>query len=259
MISPLFIAHGSPMMAVEHNEVTRFLEELGRHVRPKAIVIFTAHWEEETLSVSSPDGAFDTIYDFGGFPPELYAIRYPAPGDPALAARVAELLKGKGIEVRMKDRGLDHGSWVPLSRMYPEADIPVVQLSVNPHLAPEEQYRIGEALRELGQEDILVMGSGVTVHNLRKVRWGMPRDSAPEAWAVAFDDWLIGKLEERNWKDLFRYEELAPHAKDAVPREEHFVPLFLAAGSAQPEGRTEVIHRSYEMGTLSYLSLSFGA
>lgn len=257
MISPLFIAHGSPMMAVEHNDVTRFLEELGRGIRPKAIVVFTAHWEEETLSVASPEGVFDTIHDFGGFPPELYAIRYPAPGDPVLAARVADLVRKNGIPVRMKDRGLDHGSWVPLSRMYPDADIPVVQLSVNPYLPPREQFKIGEAIRELAEEDILIVGSGVTVHNLRKVRWGLPRDSAPEAWAVAFDDWLISKLAERSWEDLFRYGELAPHAKDAVPREEHFVPFFLAAGSARPDSRAEVIHRSYEMGTLSYLSLRF--
>lgn len=258
MLSPLFIAHGSPMMAVENNEVTRFLEELGRKLEPqvKAIVIFTAHWESEVTAISSPDGVFDTIYDFGGFPPELYAKTYPAPGDPALAQRVAGLFRDRGIPVRMADRGLDHGSWVPLSRMFPDARIPVVQISVNPFLPPAEQFRIGESLRELGQEDILVIGSGVTVHNLRRVQWGAPRD-AVEPWALAFDDWLVGKLAECNWEDLFRYAELAPNARDAVPREEHFVPLFLAAGSGDPGQPAKVIHRSYELGTLSYLSLEF--
>jgi 4,5-DOPA dioxygenase extradiol len=256
MISPLFIAHGSPMMAIEDNEVSRFLEELGRKLEPKAIIVFTAHWESEILSISSPEGAFDTIYDFGGFPPELYKKTYPAPGVPELSSRLADIFQARGIPVRLEDRGLDHGTWVPLSRMFPNADIPVVQISVNPYLPPEEQFRIGEALRGLDQENILIIGSGVTVHNLRKVRWGAPRDTV-ESWASAFDDWLIDKLTAKNWPELFRYAELAPHAKDAVPREEHFVPLFIAAGSGDPDRTMQIIHRSYEFGSLSYLSLQF--
>lgn len=257
MVSPLFLAHGSPMMAIEETEVSRFLEDLGKQVRPKAIIIFSAHWESKVLTLSSPEGAFDTIYDFGGFPPELYAMKYPAKGDPKLAARIMELFREKGIQVQQSNRGLDHGSWVPLSRMYPAADIPVVQLSVDPFLPPEEQFKIGEALRGLSDDDILVIGSGVTVHNLRKIRWDQPRDRKPEHWALSFDRWLVEKLEEKDWASLFNYMELAPYAREAVPREEHFVPLFIAVGSANPEHAPKVIHQSYEFGVLSYLSLQF--
>ncbi|MDF2921968.1 MAG: dioxygenase [Paenibacillaceae bacterium] len=257
MISPVFIAHGSPMMALEDTAASRFLEELGGKLRPKAVVVFTAHWEDRELKLSSPDGPFETIYDFGGFSPELYAKKYPAPGWPELRSQLAQRFREAGIAVKETDRGLDHGSWVPLSRMYPEAHIPVVQISVNPNLSPEEHFRIGSVLRGLPEEDILVMGSGVTVHNLRRIEWGKPRDRAVEPWAAAFDDWLIEKLERHDLNALFSYEQQAPHAREAVPTPEHFVPLFIAAGSASPGSKPAVIHRSYEFGVLSYLSLQF--
>ncbi|MFP3125164.1 dioxygenase [Ectobacillus funiculus] len=254
MVPSLFLAHGSPMLAIEDSEYTRFLETLAGQIRPKAIVIFTAHWESETLTISSSNDTYETIYDFGGFPPELYTIRYPAKGSAAVADLVAERLTKQGIAVqRDMKRGLDHGSWTLLYRMYPEADIPVVQVSVNPYLPASEQYHIGEALRGLGQEDILVIGSGVTVHNLRIIKWGQ---TTPESWAVAFDDWLIEKLEEKDSETLFDYDKQAPYAQAAVPRPEHFVPFFIALGSGT-EGEASVIHRSYQYGTLSYLCLQF--
>jgi 4,5-DOPA dioxygenase extradiol len=257
MMSPVFVAHGSPMMALEDTPASRFLEEFGSTVRPKAIVVFTAHWESKVLTMSSPEGVFSTIYDFGGFPPELFAVKYPAPGSPELLARIRDRFQAAGIAVEESDRGLDHGSWVPLSRMFPQADIPVVQISVNPFLPPAEQFKIGEALRGLEDEDILIVGSGVTVHNLRKIEWGKPRNRTPEDWALQFDDWLLDKLEKKDIEGLFRYEEEAPHAKVAVPREEHFVPFFITLGSGKPGRDARVLHRSYEFGVLSYLSLQF--
>lgn len=255
MISPIFVGHGSPMMAVDDNACARFLEAYGKTLRPKAIVIFTAHWESRITTISSVSGTYDTIYDFGGFPPALYEIQYPAPGSPELAERVASMLKAKGIESQFDaSRGLDHGSWVPLSRMFPSADIPVVQVSVNPYLPAKEQYTIGEALRGLDREDILVLGSGATVHNFRTMN---PYAKEPDAWAVAFDDWLVDHMRERDLESLFRYEELAPNARIAVPRPEHFVPLYIAFGSGDPARGAVEIHRSYEMGALSYLSLAF--
>jgi len=243
------------MMAVENNACAMFLEAYGKTLRPKAIVIFTAHWENRVTTISSVNGEYDTIYDFGGFPQELYEIRYPAKGSPELAERVASMLKDKGIPSQFDaNRGLDHGSWVPLSRMFPKADIPVVQVSVNPYLPAEEQYRIGEALRGLDREDILVIGSGATVHNFRTMN---PSAKEPDAWAVAFDDWLVDRMRERDLEALFRYEELAPNARIAVPRPEHFVPLYIAFGSGDPARELKEIHRSYEMGALSYLSLAF--
>ncbi|WP_426451409.1 DODA-type extradiol aromatic ring-opening family dioxygenase [Paenibacillus sp. S-38] len=251
--SSLFLAHGSPMLAIEDTEYARFLGTLAEGLRPKAIVIFTAHWESEITTVSSSDAVYETIYDFGGFPDELYEVRYNARGSSVVAGLVTERLQAVGIPVRRDtERGLDHGSWTLLHRMYPQADIPVVQVSVNPDLPPKEQFRIGEALRGLNRDEILVIGSGVTVHNLRMLRWGQ---STPETWAVEFDDWLLKRLEEKDYESLFRYAELAPHARQAVPRAEHFVPFFIALGAGQEGGEPEVIHRSYDLGTLSYLSL----
>lgn len=257
MLSPVFIAHGSPMMALEDTPASRFLEGLGKELRPKAIVVFTAHWESRELTLSSPAEGFGTIHDFGGFTPELHAMEYPAPGDPGLLNMLRERFGAAGIATEASDRGLDHGAWVPLSRMFPDADIPVVQVSVHPFLPPEEQFRIGAVLRGLGEEGILVMGSGVTVHNLRKIEWGKPRDRAPEGWAEEFDDWLISRLADRDTEALFRYETEAPHAKTAVPTKEHFVPFFIALGSKDPAESPKVLHRSYEFGVLSYLSLQF--
>lgn len=255
MLPALFLAHGSPMLAIEESDYTRFLGEIGQQFKPKAIVIFTAHWEAETVTISSLDQTYETIYDFYGFPPELYEIKYPAKGSAKLASIVKDQFAKVGIASQVDTtRGLDHGSWTLLSKMYPTADIPVVQISVNPFLNPEKQYRIGEALRELGKEDILIIGSGVTVHNLRIVKWGQTK---PEPWAVAFDDWLIDKIEKEDLNSLIQYEILAPNAKLAVPRPEHFVPFLIAMGSGSGLEKAKVIHRSYEFGTLSYLCMQF--
>ncbi len=253
MMPSLFLAHGSPMLAIENTEYTDFLGNLGRKLRPQAIVIFTAHWEEEQVTISSVVGTYETIYDFYGFPDELYQVSYPAKGSPELASKLQNLFAKAGIPSQFDaKRGLDHGSWTLLSRMYPNADIPVVQVSVNPFLPPEKQYQIGEALKGLGQENILVIGSGVTVHNLRMVNWGQ---TEPEEWAVQFDDWLIEQMENGNRENLFQYETKAPNAKAAVPRPEHFVPLFIAMGSGQ--SKPAALYRAYEYGTLSYLCLAY--
>lgn len=258
MLPSLFLAHGSPMIAIEDTEYTRFLGTFASTLKPKAIVIFTAHWESEVLSITDTDDVYETIYDFGGFPPELYAIKYEARGSKELASRLAERFTQKAIAVR-KDarRGLDHGSWTILHRMFPKADIPVVQISVHPFLPPKEQYRIGEALQGLGDEDILVIGSGVTVHNLRMLNWSAAGTGNVEPWAEAFDDWMIEKVTSRNLEALDDYKTQAPHARQAVPREEHFVPLFLAMGSGDPKRVPQVLHRSYDLGALSYLCFQF--
>jgi 4,5-DOPA dioxygenase extradiol len=251
----LFLAHGSPMNAIEDKEYTRFLEHLGRTLNPKAIVIFTAHWESEVLTVSASDQPYETIYDFYGFPDELYQIQYPAKGSSVIANKIEERFTKQGLSIK-KDmkRGLDHGSWTLMHRLFPKADIPVVQISVNPFLPPEQQYEIGKALRGLEKEDILIIGSGVTVHNLRMIKWGQ---TTPEPWAVEFDDWLIEKIEKEELPSLFEYEKRAPHAQMAVPRPEHFVPLYIAMGAANSLKSAKVIFRNYEFGTLSNLCYQF--
>ncbi|WP_066370989.1 DODA-type extradiol aromatic ring-opening family dioxygenase [Neobacillus fumarioli] len=253
MMPSLFLAHGSPMLALENTEYTQFLARLGSQLQPKEIVIFTAHWEKETITISAIDGTYETIYDFYGFPPELYKIKYPAKGSVRLAEKIQTLFAHAGIPAHLDTmRGLDHGSWTLLYKMYPKADIPVVQISVHPFLEPEKQYRIGKAIQELADEDILIIGSGVTVHNLRAVNWNQ---TEPELWAVQFDDWLMDQLEKQDFISLFQYDKLAPNAKLAVPRPEHFVPLLIAAGSGS--GQPKVIYRSYEFGSLSYLCIQF--
>ncbi|MDF2672018.1 MAG: transporter [Clostridiales bacterium] len=255
MIPTLFISHGSPTLAVEENEYTDFLKELGNSIKPKAIVVFTAHWENEVTTISSRDDAFDMIYDFGGFDRELYEIKYPVNGSSKIAALLKSKLDENGIPSQMDyKRGLDHGAWVVLKLMYPEANIPVVQVSINPWLAPEEQFKIGNAIKALKQEDILIIGSGGTVHNLRSVQWGA---TEPESWAVEFDTWLIEKLRDRDKEALFNYEKLAPHAKMAVPRGEHFAPFFISLGSGFEENEPKLLHTGYNYGTLSHICFEF--
>jgi 4,5-DOPA dioxygenase extradiol len=255
MIPSLFVCHGSPMLAIEDNAYTRSLRETGERIQPKAIVIFTAHWESQITTISFKDDIYDTIYDFGGFSPELYQIKYPAKGSTAMASLMEERFKTAGIPTKRDEtRGLDHGSWVMLSYLYPNADIPVVQISVNPFLSAKEQFEIGQAIRGLGNEGILVIGSGGTSHNLWEIHWGQ---TTPEAWTVEFDDWLIDKIQKRDLESLFNYEELAPNARLAVPRPEHFVPLFIAMGSGDENRQAKLLHRSYDAGTLSLISFEF--
>ncbi|AWB44438.1 dioxygenase [Paenibacillus sp. CAA11] len=254
MISPLFLAHGSPMLAIENTMYTRFLRSTGARMAPQAIVIFTAHWEAETLTVSSHDHVYETIYDFYGFPDELYEVKYPAKGSSKLAEEIREMFHKADIPtIADSERGLDHGSWTLLHHMFPEANVPVVQISVHPYLAPEQQFQIGRAVQELAERDILVIGSGVTVHNLRAVKWD---ETKRDAWAVEFDDWLLDQLNRQDLNALLNYRTEAPHAELAVPRPEHFVPFYIALGSGSLEG-AKPIYRSYELGNLSYLCLEF--
>jgi 4,5-DOPA dioxygenase extradiol len=254
MISSIFLCHGGPTLVVEKNEYTDFLRDLGKKSTPKAIVIFTAHWESEITTISALDNTYDMIYDFYGFPQELYSIKYPAKGLVEVASKLQSMLSPSGIDSRLDEkRGLDHGAWDVLYLMYPNADIPVVQVSVNPELAMEKQYELGKAIRELGKEDILVIGSGSTVHNLGTVDWNAVK---AEDWAVEFDNWLIDKVENNDKKALFKYRETAPYAKRAIPREEHIVPMFIAMGSGNKD-KPKLLHKSYAYGTLSYICFEF--
>ena len=254
MIKPLFLAHGSPMMALENNEYTTFLNTLGNSMSPKAIVIFTAHWDDKILTISSSDSVYNTMYDFYGFPKELYKIKYEAKGCSLIASEIEDKLKKQGIEVK-KDltRGLDHGAWTLLRHLYPNANIPVIQISINSRLSIENQVKIGNALKNIGEEDILIIGSGNTVHNLRLVNF---EQTSVDSWAHEFDDWLIDKIKNKDLNSLFSYRNLAPHSNLAVPTADHFVPLFIALGSSK-NLNPKILNRHYQLGNLSYLCFQF--
>ena len=200
--------------------------------RPKAILVISAHWaaREPTVSTAATP---DTIHDFGGFPPALYAMNYPAPGAPALATRVRELLAAASLpNAQEPDRGLDHGAWIPLKAMYPDADMPVVQLALQPFAGPDWHRRIGAALRPLRDEGVLILASGAVTHNFGWLTWGT--NSAPLAKSVAFADWVGDALERDDRPALLDYRRLAPYGAEAHPSEEHLLPLFAALGAANP-------------------------
>ncbi|MFC5700798.1 DODA-type extradiol aromatic ring-opening family dioxygenase [Cohnella faecalis] len=256
MMPSYFFAHGAPSLVLDVHEYTSFLKSFAASMptKPKAIVLFSAHWEHPTQQVSAVP-SYSTIYDFSGFQDELYRMTYPAQGNLALSDEIRTLFEQHGIPSASDgQRGLDHGAWAVLKLVFPEADIPVVALSVNRHLTNEQQYKIGQALGALREKDVLIIGSGGTVHNLRRVNW---RAESAEAWAVAFDHWLREKLEAWDTESLFRYRELAPYAQEAVPTTEHFIPLLLAMGSGDENKRAKPLHRSYQYGTLSLSSWQF--
>ncbi len=254
MIKPLFLAHGSPMLAIEECDYTEFLNNLGNKLNPKAIVIFTAHWDSDVLTISSSDSTYDTIYDFAGFPKELYEIKYEAKGSSVIASKVEEKFTSNNIKVdRDLTRGLDHGAWTLLKHLYPKADVPIVQVSINSNLSIKEQINIGNALQSLGEEDILVIGSGNTVHNLNLVDFDAV---SSDQWAKDFDDWLINAIQENDFTSLYQYKELAPYSDLAVPSPDHLVPVFIALGSS-PLLMPKIIFRDYELGNLSHLCFEF--
>lgn len=254
MMNSIFLCHGGPSIVTEDNGYIDFLKDYAKKNKPKAIVIFTAHWENKVTTISSVEGTYKMIYDFYGFPEELYRIQYPAKGSVELASRMQSLLGEAGIKSELDPvRGLDHGSWDLLYIMYPEADIPVVQVSVNPFLTKEEQLNIGKALGSLKEEDVLIIGSGSTVHNLATVDWEATK---AKDWAVKFDDWLVEKVVENDIESVKNYQKLAPNASYAIPREEHIVPMFIAMGSGSME-KPKLMYRSYIYGTLSYIGFEF--
>ncbi len=247
----LFISHGAPTLPLEQSPARRFLETLGRDLpRPRAIVALSPHWMTSGIEVKSPP-RFKTWHDFGGFQDELYRIRYEPAGEPALAERVLELLRSAGLDAQPSpDTKLDHGVWVPLMLMYPHADLPVVQVSATWD-TPARYRQLGQALRVLASEDLLILGSGGLVHNLRELDFGS--DAVPD-WARCFDDWADARLAENDWEALCDYRHRAPDAVRAHPTEDHFLPLFFAGGAG---GQAKALHRSFSHGGLSMAAYSF--
>lgn len=253
----LFVSHGSPMIAITETPASLFLKGLARETeRPKAILCVTAHWEtrEPALSATETPGM---IYDFYGFPEHLYRLDYPAPGSPKLAAKAQALLEEAGIPANCDaERGYDHGAWVPLQLIYPAADIPVVQLSVQPSRDTAHHLALGRALRPLREEGVLILGSGNVTHNLREFR-GQSADAPAEAWAESFAEWLAEAVTEGRETDLLAYRDRAPEAPRNHPSEEHFLPFFVALGAATEGTPGRRLHASMEHAVLSMDAYAF--
>ena len=214
--------------------------------RPKAIVVVSAHWESPELLVTS-SAQPETWHDFYGFPPALYAVQYPAPGEPALAAKVSERLTNAGLPARLDaQRPFDHGAWVPLSLMYPDASIPVVQVSLPSRMGPVLQLKVGQALAGLRREGILLIGSGSITHNLGELDWHAGPDVI-EPWALAFRDWVVERLQADDRAALLNYRQQAPYAVRNHPSDEHLLPLFFALGAGDRFG---VVHQGFTLGAL---------
>jgi 4,5-DOPA dioxygenase extradiol len=253
----LFLSHGSPMHAVSPGVVGDAWAALGKRIpRPDCVLIASAHWET-SLPMVTGNPQPQTIHDFGGFPKALYEITYPAPGSPKLAARVVELLRDAGITAGIDGcRGLDHGAWVPLRWMYPDADIPVVQMAVQPARGTAHHLALGRAVAPLRRENVLIIGSGHATHNLRD--WMSHRgQSEPVQYAVDFSRWLQATLSAHDERALVDYRDLAPAAARAHPTDEHFLPLFIAYGAADEDAAVERVIDGYENGALSRDSFLF--
>jgi 4,5-DOPA dioxygenase extradiol len=253
-----FVSHGSPMLAIQDSPARRFLQDLGKTLpRPKAIAVVSAHWESLGGPAVSLANELETIHDFGGFPAALFAIQYPAHGAPEIAKQVAQHLETAGYPVRVSmQRGLDHGAWVPLMLMYPNADIPVFQVSVLRGASAAEHERLGRALAALRDEGVLVIGSGSLTHNLYEFR-GRELDSPVPAWVSDFGTWMKEALQEDQRDALLDYRRQAPHAVRNHPTEEHLMPLFVAMGAAGVDAKAVQLHLSYEYGILAMDVYSF--
>ncbi|MFK3795485.1 MULTISPECIES: DODA-type extradiol aromatic ring-opening family dioxygenase [unclassified Pseudomonas] len=255
MFPSLFISHGSPMLALEPGESGPALARLAAELpRPKAVVIVSAHWESNDLRVNGNPQP-ETWHDFGGFPAELFAVQYPASGQLATTHRVMELLAAAGLPAHMDSRRpFDHGVWVPLSLMYPKADVPIVQVSLPSRMGPELQTRVGEALSPLREEEVLVIGSGSITHNLRELDWHAGPESV-EPWALVFRDWMVEKLAANDEVALHDYRRQAPNAVRNHPTDEHLLPLYFARGAG---GEFSIAHQGFTMGALGMDIYRFG-
>ncbi|MBK9159954.1 MAG: dioxygenase [Nitrosomonadales bacterium] len=247
----LFVSHGAPTLSLDSGETGAAWRQLGERLpRPSAILVISAHWETPVPTVSSAVEP-ETIHDFYGFPAELYELHYFAPGAPALAQAVVDALQQAGIAVqRDATRGLDHGAWVPLRLMFPEADIPVAQLSLQPERDPAWHIAVGRALRPLREQGVLIVGSGSITHNLRAL-FNHPQGEPSPEWVTGFCDWIAEKIEAGDLEALVEYRSRAPHAVQNHPTDEHLLPLFVALGAAHDIRKSQRLNRVMTYGMLA--------
>jgi len=252
----LFISHGAPTFATDPGRLGASLAAMGRQLGDiRAVLVVSPHWQTRGVEISSTDRP-ETIHDFGGFPAHLYAMTYPAPGSPQLAAEIAERLGSAGHTVTLNDRrGLDHGAWVPLLHLFPQADVPVVQVSMPHDLDTAGALSLGRDLASLRDRGVMVIGSGSLTHNLHELQ---PPGSAAAGYAREFADWVRTAVLAGRADDLSHYRERAPHARRAHPTEEHFLPLLVAMGAAGENEEAQVLEGDVTYGVLSMESYGWG-
>jgi 4,5-DOPA dioxygenase extradiol len=252
----IFFGHGSPMNAIETNAYTDSWRRIGEQLgRPRAILAISAHWYIRTTAVTA-GAAPRTIHDFGGFPAELYQVQYPAPGDAALGARVRELLAP--LQVPLDDSwGLDHGTWSVLRHVYPQADVPIVQLSIDATKPAPFHFALGRALAPLREERILIVGSGNLVHNLRMYAWGA-EGRAPHDWAIRFERLAREIIQTGDYQPLVDYERLGSDATLSIPTPDHYLPLLYVLGSRQADEPVTFPVSGIEGGSISMLTVQVG-
>jgi len=251
----LFVSHGSPMFALEPGQLGPALQRIGASLSPlNAIVVVSAHWQTRGVRVTGV-GKPETIHDFGGFPAPLYALQYPAPGEPRIASMVMDRLQSAGFDATIDSRrGLDHGAWVPLRHLKPDADVPVLQVSLPQDIDAAGAVHLGRALAPLREHGVLVIGSGSLTHNLYELRRSI---SDPE-YAQAFVDWIVDAVVRGDIDALVQYRERAPHAVRAHPTDEHFLPLLVAIGASVDDEPRRLIEGGMTHAVLSMDSFGFG-
>ena len=252
----MFLGHGNPMNALQTNDWTRGWAALGSTLpRPRAVLAISAHWYITGTAVTAMDSP-RTIHDFGGFPRELFAVRYPAPGDAALAARVQQLLAPLPVSAD-STWGLDHGTWSVLCHLFPQADVPVVQLSIDETQPPSFHYALGVRLQPLRSEGILLLGSGDIVHNLHAYAWGR-HPQAPYDWALRFEGQVREALTRGDHAPLIDYATVGRDALLAVPTPEHYLPLLYVMGASLPGEAVSFPVEGMDGGSVSMLAVQFG-
>jgi 4,5-DOPA dioxygenase extradiol len=242
----LFISHGSPMLALNPEQVGPALERLAYNLpKPRAIIVMSAHWESNDLEVNTGIRP-STWHDFRGFPPELYQLRYPAPGEPQLAEEILKSFADAGLSAHANStRQRDHGVWMPLLHMYPEADIPVVAVSLPMHMTAQQIYHVGQTLSHLRHSQVLLIGSGSITHNLRALSWNGENSAVPK-WASSFRNYVVHKLSHNDYDVVLDWPTI-PYLEQNHPTLEHLAPLFFAMGTGT---RFNVVHSSFSMGAL---------
>ncbi|MDD4971773.1 MAG: 4,5-DOPA dioxygenase extradiol [Paludibacter sp.] len=254
----LFVGHGSPMYAIEENEFTRTWQTLGKSIpTPKAIICISAHWETHGTQVTAMQKP-QTIHDFGGFPKELYEVQYPAPGDPELAKQTIHAITGTQV-VADEKWGLDHGAWSVIRHLYPSAQIPVIEMSMDYNRSPKEHYDLAKELATFRDKGVLIIGSGNIVHNLRRVAW----DKDPDAeygfdWALEANETFKKLILENKHKELMDYKQLGTAVQMAIPTPDHFIPLLYTLALKNEDEELSFFNDKAVMGSLTMTSLKIG-